>query len=135
MIDTRCIENKNERVCCVRENKSSLYIYNNRRVPISLVTVDGCAIHEGCRCDYLIKIDGKEHYIELKGKDIEHAFDQLISSIRRLSEVQKTSIYCYIITTRSPKETTSTQRKKKELKNHCDNSPVIKNRKHCVSIE
>ena len=64
--------------------------------------VDGCQITDGARCDYLIKLENKEYFVELKGQDLRHAFTQLKNSITLLGQCTCTDRSSYVISSRSP---------------------------------
>ncbi len=58
-----CETTTDKSILVLRENRSQLIIKNLRREKIKQVVVDGCAITEGQRCDFLI-IDSR--FIRLK---------------------------------------------------------------------
>lgn len=59
---------------------------NPDRVPFRKVKVDGCLINDGLRCDWIItKIGTGSVFVELKGRDVAHAFEQLIITLRHTS--------------------------------------------------
>ncbi|HMS42864.1 MAG TPA: hypothetical protein PKE69_21725 [Pyrinomonadaceae bacterium] len=61
------------------------FINRNRKV-IRKIEVDGCAITDGIRCDWLVINDEDyEHFVELKGNDVVYACEQLRVSITQLS--------------------------------------------------
>ena len=63
---------------------------NPNRLKIKEIRVDKCLEFEGVKCDYLlIRPDKVEFFVELKGKAVLHAVDQLINSINALSESPK----------------------------------------------
>jgi hypothetical protein len=53
---------------------------------------------------------GEQHYVELKGKHVQDALDQLASTLRQLrSSGSKTPVVCWIIATESPRESSKFQ--------------------------
>ncbi|UCZ56530.1 hypothetical protein LGV61_12490 [Desulfurispirillum indicum] len=69
-----------------KENNRSFCLLNAQRVVIRKVHIDGCLIPQSDRqraCDYGAWIDSqsKAYFIELKGKNIQHAVRQIIASI------------------------------------------------------
>lgn len=93
------------------ENKSSITISNSNKRELTVNCVDGCKITEGIRCDWLL-VDNetqREVFIELKGKDVSHAVDQLKASIDILSKGRRETKYGYVICTRSPLNSTDIQ--------------------------
>jgi hypothetical protein len=88
MKDKCCVTNTNKLVV-FEESRSKLVIENKDEVQATKVTVDGCEITTGIRCDYMYLIKDSEIYIELKGQDIKHAVDQLETTIKKLSSSSK----------------------------------------------
>ena len=120
MIEDCNSSNKNK-IVFVSENKRTFRINNKSLFTINKVEVDGCYISEGRKCDFLFEIiedDVKEvFYVELKGKHIEDAVEQLESTLKVCLELHKTiPRSCYIVASRVPKASTSTQKYKKEFK-------------------
>jgi hypothetical protein len=79
-------------IVSLKENQSKIIFENPAQLEICILTVDGeannGAIRDGLRCDYALtaeNIEG-EFYIELKGRDIKHAFKQLEATIKQISE-------------------------------------------------
>lgn len=83
----------------VEENKRIFRIQNPNRRSIDQIQVDGCKITDNSiRCDYLfIDVDTKKKiFVELKGKNVDHAVKQIVATVKRLapSELCKASIVC-----------------------------------------
>lgn len=70
----------------IRENKRTYLARNPDRKTICHYKIDGCLIKDGIRCDDLLLVPGdqKSLFIELKGKDLLHAVDQIDRSISLL---------------------------------------------------
>ncbi len=98
-----CTQNTKNKRIVFQEHRSKLTIVNKDKVSSDKITVDGCEITTGKRCDYLLLIKEFECFIELKGQDIKKAIEQIETTIKKLSadkiEKKKKS---YIICTRSP---------------------------------
>ncbi len=112
--------NKNK-IVSVSENKRTFRINNTSLFTINKVEVDGCYISEGRKCDFLFEIIEDEikevFYVELKGKHIEDAVEQLEATLKACLELHKTiPRSCYIVASRVPKLSTSIQKYKKEFK-------------------
>ena len=98
-----------EIVCAERGRKIRFLNPNNREVFRHLIDrcerLRGLLGHPACKlCDYLV-VDwrSEEHYVELKGANVEHALCQLESTIPRFrSPRPNTRVYCWLITTESP---------------------------------
>jgi glycerophosphoryl diester phosphodiesterase len=70
---------------------------------------------------------GIEFYIELKGQDLEHALEQIKSTIFRLStNVKKGNKISYIICTRSPMSSSEIQNHKLEFRKKFNSKLEIK---------
>jgi DNA-binding protein YbaB len=79
------------------ENRSNITFINKNKEDIRKVTVDGCAITQGIRCDWLlIRPDDKEFFVELKGSDLKHAYEQIERSIKQIAKdcyIREKNIY------------------------------------------
>ena len=116
----KCSEKISHKNILIEEKKSSKIIFTNENsIEVTKVQVDGCLDIQGIKCDWLLIINEPyiEIYIELKGSDVEHAFDQIENTIKIVSKNYKTVLkYCYIITTRCPITSTQIQVKAKSFK-------------------
>jgi hypothetical protein len=82
----------------------------DRRV-ICRIKIDGCIIkNNSIRCDYLFMVTPPKsyHFVELKGSDIDHAFDQIkntISFVKRKSVIAKKDILAilFLVQYREPR--------------------------------
>ncbi|MCH9739516.1 MAG: hypothetical protein K0U38_01555 [Epsilonproteobacteria bacterium] len=116
-----CNKVKIDKIVSVSENKRTFRIDNKSLLTINQVTIDGCYITSGLKCDYLFEIISqsidKVFYVELKGKDIEHGVKQLEATVNYCkSEHKSIPKECYIVASRVPKSSTSSQKLKKEFK-------------------
>lgn len=80
------------------ENKLEHRAINQDKDTVYHYKIDGDVIdaHDSCiRCDYLLENETKHHVylIELKGSDVEHAANQIISTINMF----KNELECYTI--------------------------------------
>lgn len=116
----KCSEKISHKNILIEEKKSSIIVFiNENSIELTKVQVDGCLDIQGVKCDWLLIINEPyiEIYIELKGSDVEHAFDQIENTIKIVSKNYKTVLkYCYIITTRCPITSTQIQVKAKLFK-------------------
>ena len=83
---------------------SRMTFLNPDETKVRKVQVDGCALKEGKRCDYLvIAATGVEHFVELKGSHVKDGVEQIEASIPRLSKDPARGLkHSYVICTRSP---------------------------------
>jgi hypothetical protein len=99
------------------------YIKNNQQRKIEKHEVDDGLIkgEKSKKCDWLaVDVEsGKEIYIELKGKNIEHAIEQLCISVEKLSPNKSSKKLAYAMLTRRPKTSQKIKNiKKSVLKSH-----------------
>lgn len=120
-----CNDCNNNRNISVKENKRSFVLKNIAALSVNKVEVDGCYITTGKKCDYLFEImqkcNGekplKVFYVELKGKDIEKAVEQLENSMKYCNNLHKNiPRECHIVASRYPRSTPSSQELKKSFK-------------------
>jgi hypothetical protein len=107
-------------ITCAEKGRKITFLNPAKRL-LTKYVIDGCRPLRGlladpmCQlCDYLV-VDwrSREHYVELKGSRVEHALNQLSSTISQLSSTSPTDrVFCWIVTTESP----STQSKFQVLK-------------------
>jgi len=120
MIDS-CNEVTQNKIVTVSENKRKFIINNKSLFTINTVTVDECYVKSGLRCDFLFEVIDEElkevFYVELKGSDISHGIQQLEATLKHCLAIHKNiPKSCYIVASRVPKTSTSTQKQKKEFK-------------------
>lgn len=131
-----CTTEVKDRILVFEENKRKCVFSNPQNNTLTKVIVDGCQITEGVKCDFLV-LDhkGNEYFVELKGKDIPHALEQLESTIKQLSgtdDIRKTAI---IVTSRYPSNDTTMQRAKVLFKKKYKVDLISKNIKMDVLIK
>ena len=87
-IDLKCIKCTRNKIIKFEENKSKVTFHNLSQKEYECIRVDGCAITDGIRCDYLLRRSEEEleYFIELKGCNVGHAIDQLGTRIDKASK-------------------------------------------------
>jgi hypothetical protein len=105
---SRCTRKRKDPLIVVEEKGRRLVIENSTRRLIKVVTVDGCLINDKrIRCDYLFEVNTADEsviYVELKGSDIDYAFNQLVATLGYCDTRHKTwSKECYIVASRVPR--------------------------------
>ncbi len=119
-IPEECRETRRDPKIVLKEKHSQILFENPSRVEVEVITVDGCAIREGIRCDHLVlRQDPREEYfIELKGSHVQKAFDQLERSLRLLSAAarEKEPRHCIVVTTKMPRLASRVQTAKKHFR-------------------
>lgn len=91
--------------------KSKITFANPRQLTIDEYEIDGCVHKPGTpepRCDFLlIEPSGTEHFVELKGKDIRRATEQLEDTIKRWGKTNDLPKFGYIVCSKSPTQLNS----------------------------
>ncbi|OQX02456.1 MAG: hypothetical protein BWK80_57820 [Desulfobacteraceae bacterium IS3] len=115
----KCSEDIKKKIIAVSENTRKFEIRNDNSRSVNKVRVDGCLIDDNReRCDYLFEIDKLVIYVELKGSDIQKAYNQLIATIGYCKHRHDKSVKeCYIVASRVPRAGTDIQTLKKKMAN------------------
>ncbi len=121
------------RIKC-EENKRKIIFLNPQRKNVKKIRVDGCQIVDGVRCDFLVTYTQTENFIELKGEDIKHAFDQIIRTIMILGDKRCRKRNSYIISSRSPLSSPEIQNKQLLFKRKYQSTLIVKNESLEVEI-
>ena len=124
----KCRKISSQKLFVYQEMRSKLILENVDSIESTSITVDGCEINDDTiRCDFMHIAKGIEFYIELKGQDLEHALEQIKSTIFRLStNVKKGNKISYIICTRSPMSSSEIQNHKLEFRKKFNSKLEIK---------
>ena len=108
-----CTTEITDRILVLEENKRKCVFSNPQNNILTKVVVDGSQITEGVKCDFLVlDHNANEYFVELKGKDIPHALEQLESTIKQLSSTNNILKTAIIVTSRYPSNDTTMQRAK-----------------------
>ncbi|HET7228674.1 MAG TPA: hypothetical protein VFJ16_01595 [Longimicrobium sp.] len=132
MPPAECTERHSKKRFVVEENRSKVVFENAKRHEIDQIEVDGCAIVEGLRCDWLINADATQQsvFVELKGSNVPHAVEQLTHAHDGLREIRKPNVTWIVSSQRCPLTSTEVQsltiklRKRKGVQLIVRNSPV-----------
>lgn len=74
----KCLKVINHSFVKIEENQSTAVFRNPERKTYHVVSIDGCVITDGARCDYLVtEVGSVSVFVELKGKDVAYACEQL----------------------------------------------------------
>ena len=81
-----CVEKTSDSLIVFRENKARISFANPHRKAYNKITVDGCVIREGNKCDFLLASCeyGDQYFVELKGENLDYAILQLESTFEKL---------------------------------------------------
>jgi len=129
-----CRSKSSQKEFVFEEKRSKLTLINKGLVESETIVVDGCAITDGIRCDYLHIAKGTEYFIELKGQDVLHAIDQIGRTIKILGVKNKDKVkVSYIICTKSPLTATDIQLLAKKMRASHNAKLIIKSSPFKVS--
>lgn len=133
-----CAIESTHKIITAEENNRKLTINNPSGKLIRKIQVDGCLDIKGQRCDYMFEIDNpisQVIYLELKGCDVEKAYQQLLSSIELFkSKHQQTKKQCHIVASRVPKAGTKVQQLKVMMEKHTKAKLIVSTDKAFVTI-
>lgn len=134
-----CANTRNDRIISVTEHGRTFRLDNPNRQTLIEVKVDDCLIKgERERCDYLFEVPTPKSrvcYVELKGKHIEKAVQQIRSTLDYTrQQYAGRDKEAYIVSSRVPSSGTDIQALKMRLKRDCQASLTIKNIELTVSV-
>ena len=94
-IPCACIERTSAPLIVFKEKKAKITFQNTARKEYQRITVDGCVIKEGNKCDFLLVSNehGDQYFVELKGEDVNKAIVQLETTIEKLMDRRDHLIY------------------------------------------
>jgi hypothetical protein len=92
------------------EKGRRMLFLNPRRMPLERCRIDSCpelrqqlSIQDSKLCDFcLVDWRPEEHFIELKGKNVDHALRQLEATLNLLRQSPQKLVHAWIITSESP---------------------------------
>lgn len=137
--ESQCIQPNTSTIVC-KDNEAASHnnkvYFNCNGESFLKIKIDGCVEPKGgssLRCDFMIISQNEtiELYIELKGKKISRAVEQIISTINNhgLKTAKK---YAAIASTSVPQKGTGVDKAKKLLINKTKTIPFIKNKELCL---
>jgi len=128
-----CTDISNSREIVCKEHRRQIIFLNPGGKEVKKIRIDGCQITAGKRCDCLVIAANTQHFVELKGKHIKTAIEQLKRCIVMLgkSGYRKKS---YIITSRSPFTSAEIQNFKLKFKRATGSDLVIRNKEITVFL-
>lgn len=112
-IDKNCVIKVKHKNIVVGEGQRSVCIVNDEEKTYNVIKVDGCVIRNETSADFAISRENRVLVVELKGKGVERAVDQVTATARLL---QGEEDYCQIsglIVSKSCPGVTSTLQVKK----------------------
>jgi hypothetical protein len=107
---SHCSECNNNKIIKVSENGKEFIVNNKSQKLVTKIKIDNGLITKGKRCDWVLEIDlpcTLAFYIELKGKDIDQAYNQLLSTLENIylqTRHKESKKECYIVVSRVQKK-------------------------------
>lgn len=116
-----CTKVSRSKIVVVSEKRCVFALNNAHGKLIGTVQIDGCLIRgDRKRCDYVLEVGSPIEsavYIELKGKDVVGACEQLAATLRDLTfRHASVTRRCHIVATRVPKAGPKTQQLQQEFR-------------------
>jgi hypothetical protein len=117
------------------ENNRKMIFHNPSAATVEKLRIDGCRIKDSSqrRCDYLVIANNKFHFVELKGKNIKHAIEQ-IEAMLKLPEIKNAGaceMWGFVICTAvSPSFRTKSQNEKSRFRKIYNARLEIRSRCH-----
>ncbi len=134
-IKETCIERtRNKKIVC-EENKRKITFSNPQQIDVEKITIDGCQIEDGVKCDFLVRSNNSENFVELKGSDINHAFEQLSRTIKLLGKKTCKKRNSYVISSRSPLSAAEIQVLRIKFKKNFRSDLIVKNNSFQTDIK
>lgn len=118
------------------KSRSKMCFENPNKRIVTKIRVDDCLIKSGRRCDFLlIDHNGIEHFIELKGKQVEYACEQIIATIKIICSNIKNPRHSFVVSSACPLTSTEVQVYKSKFRKNYNSSLKIQTRKCSYKIE
>ena len=121
-----CIEISSDKIIVFKDpgnNKCVMRFLNPSQREVSKIRVDGCKITDGKKCDFMLLTSDTENYIEIKGKHVIYACEQIEATINKLSNnIEKGIKNSFVVSTASPTNITGKRqilKKKFKTKYNC----------------
>ncbi len=121
----KCTTQSTNKLITASENNRKLTIKNPSAKAVRKIKIDGCLIVDSSkRCDYMFEIIDNSApdkicsviYVELKGRHIQEAYDQLVATIDRfIDDHRGIKKGCHIVASRVPKTGPEVQQLKIEM--------------------
>jgi hypothetical protein len=138
VIPVECVQTVRHSNVCVEELRRKVVFPNPTRIQHKKIQVDGCVITEGTRADCAVeKYNVGTIIIEFKGRDVEHAADQIIHTARYWTNTLKTKlpIAGLIVGRQYPKAAAGIQRKQAAFAKEFKGPLRVMNKGGVVSFE
>jgi hypothetical protein len=86
MTDCKCSKTDKSTKICVEENGKAAIFLNPEKEIYTKIKIDGCILKNTTACDFCVERRGTDGVlIELKGRDVSHAIDQIEATLAYLA--------------------------------------------------
>lgn len=128
-VPPECIERHAKRQFVLREKRSEVRFVNDGQHEVEVITVDGCAIIDDIRCDYLVNVAATDVsvFVELKGSDIRHAIAQLTRSHQALTAVLLPQVFWIVCSRRCPLASTEIDKHRRQVRAQMGATLIVRN--------
>lgn len=133
-----CVTSTSDRLIPLADAGRRMVVVNIRQRELDIVKYDGCEIKGDAAVDFIARIDGAIDYLlELKGRNIEDALDQISETINRMRESGDImpSVFAAIHCRQVPKSGREVIKKRERLKRRFGLDVAISSSKKCFCIE
>jgi hypothetical protein len=104
------VSHKGQLIVCAQKGRKIAFLNPGKR-QVFRHEIDECEElrpllkNPDCKlCDYLVCTwKNEQHFVELKGSNVEHALKQLESTIEQIADAPHGKLFCWIVTTESPR--------------------------------
>ena len=120
-----------------RRTRSEFILDNKNEIEIKNIKIDYCIITKGIRCDFAAVIPDNDitYWIELKGRDVNHAIKQLTTSFENLKKhFGKKNNTFIIVCTYCPWPSTKLQILSRKLKEKYNATLKVRSNSLTISI-
>lgn len=114
-----CTTVKKISIITCTENGKTFRLLNPNRISIDYIKVDDCIYPKGIndwRCDYALNFKNVTIFVELKGGDIVHAIEQILTTKKDAKFTINKEQFAIVVSSKFPQEDSSIQRLKATLK-------------------
>lgn len=137
---TKCRISKKHKKICVCENNRKFCIDNRNEILIGQVTVDGCLLNDDTeKCDFLFELASKSevYYVELKGSNIQKAYNQLVTTYKICKKAHKSfnTKRSFIVASRVPRSGPKVQELKIKMMKSFSMQLSVATNSHTVVVD
>lgn len=133
-----CCEETTARLIRLPDCGREMQAYNKGLLAVKKIRYDGCEVSNVPAVDYILRIENVVDYLfELKGKNLEHALDQIISTVERMtiSGDIMDSVFAAVYCKQFPSASRGVLKRREELKKKYKVDVEISTSKYIYCLE